>query len=77
MTSPHALAAMSSLPVAPSKRLKEPTALNCLQCQLIGRRRLLCSRLDQCKEIPHVSALGPILLVGWLVMAVAFAITIL
>jgi hypothetical protein len=64
-------------PVAPTKRLKEPTALGCLQCQLIGRRRLLCSRVDQCKEIPHVNALGPVLLVAWLVVLVAFFVAIL
>jgi hypothetical protein len=75
--SPHAIAVKSSLPVAPTKRLKEPTALDCLQCQLIGHRRLLCSRVDQCKEITHVNALGPVLLLGWVVMAVAFVIAIL
>ena len=75
--SPHAIAVKSSLPFAPTKRLKEPTALDCLQCQLIGHRRLLCSRVDQCKELPHVNALGPVLLLGWVVMAVAFFIAIL
>jgi hypothetical protein len=70
--SPHA-----SLPVAPTKRLKEPTALDCLQCRLIGHRKLLCSRVDQCKELPHVNALGPVLLLAWLAVLVALFVAII
>jgi hypothetical protein len=77
MKRPQAIAAKSSLPVATTRPLKEPTALACLRCQLLGRRRLLCSRVDQCKEIPHVGALGPVLLLGLLAMLVAFIIAIL
>ncbi len=76
MTSLQA-AAKPSLPVAPTMGLKEPTALDCLQCHLLGHRRLLCSRVDQCKESRHVNALGPVLLLGWLVVAGAFVVTIL
>jgi hypothetical protein len=51
-----------------------PTMLACLQCQLIGRRRMLCSKVDSCAELPHAFALGPILLAGWLFTAVAFIV---
>ena len=51
-----------------------PTTLACLQCQLIGRRRMLCSKVDSCAELPHAFALGPILLAGWFVTAVAFVV---
>jgi len=51
---------------------QEPTPLDCLQCQLIGRRRLRCARIDSCKEVPHQMWIGPVLLVGWAVTVVAF-----
>jgi hypothetical protein len=69
--------ATSSLPIATTRPLKEPTALECLRCQLLGRRRLLCAQVDRCKGIPHVSALGPVLLVSWLAMLVGFILAIL
>jgi hypothetical protein len=53
-----------------------PTALACLRCQLIGRRRLLCARADACKELPHVFPLGPVLLGAWLLTALAFVASI-
>ncbi len=48
------------------------TALACLRCQLIGRRRLLCSKADACRALPHVFPLGPVLLGLWLTTALAF-----
>jgi hypothetical protein len=60
-----------------STRAPAPDALQCLRCQLLGRRRLLCSRGDICRELPHVYPLGPILLAGWLVTAVAFVIAVM
>lgn len=53
-----------------------PTALSCLRCQLLGRRRLLCSKVDACRELPHRYALGPILMVAWLVTVIAFVIAV-
>jgi hypothetical protein len=52
--------------------LAAPRARDCLSCQLIGHRRLLCSRSNACRELPHVFALGPVLLLAWLATAVAF-----
>lgn len=49
-----------------------PTPLACLRCQLVGRRQLLCSKADACRELPLVFALGPLLLAGWAALAVAF-----
>jgi hypothetical protein len=51
-----------------------PTALSCLRCQLLGRRRLLCSKVDACKEIPAVFPLGPLMLAGWIGTVVAFVL---
>lgn len=53
---------------------RAPTVVACLQCQLIGRRRMLCSKVDSCAELPHVFELGPILLAGWFFTAVAFIV---
>ncbi len=50
----------------------EPTTLSCLRCQFLGRRRLLCSRADACREVPLFLPLGPLLLLAWLITAVAF-----
>lgn len=61
-----------TLPYTRSARVPAPGALQCLRCQLLGRRRLLCSRADLCRELPHDHLLGPLLLAGWLVTAVAF-----
>ncbi len=58
------------LPVYPP----QPTTLSCLRCQVLGRRRLLCSRADACREAPLFLPLGPLLLLGWLVTAVAFVL---
>lgn len=49
-----------------------PRAVDCLRCQLFGRRRLLCSEADACRSLPIVFPLGPILLAGWLGTAIAF-----
>lgn len=56
---------------------RPPSAMTCLQCQLIGRRRMLCSKADGCAELPHSFALGPILLGAWLVTAIAFVAAVL
>ncbi len=52
----------------------EPTVAACLRCQLVGRRRLLCSRADTCRDVPRFLPLGPLLLLGWLVTVVAFVL---
>lgn len=51
-----------------------PTAWTCLHCQLVGHRKLLCSRVDACKELPHSFALGPVLMAAWLATAIAFVV---
>jgi hypothetical protein len=53
-----------------------PTVMSCLRCQLLGRRRLLCSRKDACSELPVVFPLGPVLLAGWLATVVAFVLNV-
>lgn len=57
--------------------LLAPTAFACLQCQLVGRRRLTCSKADACAELPHSFHLGPVLLVAWAVTVAAFIIAVL
>ena len=65
------------LPVlAPTKPQIVPTSMTCLRCQLLGRRRLVCTKADACKELPLTFALGPILLVGWIVTAIAFFVAV-
>jgi hypothetical protein len=51
---------------------RPPTMVSCLNCQLLGRRKLLCSKKDVCKELPIAFPLGPLMLVGWLGTVVAF-----
>jgi hypothetical protein len=51
-----------------------PTAARCLQCQLMGRRKALCSRRDACEALPLVFPLAPLLLAGWLALAIAFLV---
>jgi hypothetical protein len=51
---------------------KPPTMMSCLNCQLLGRRKLLCSKKDVCKELPIAFRLGPLMLVGRLGTVVAF-----
>jgi hypothetical protein len=53
-----------------------PTAFACLRCQLTGRRNMLCSRADACKELPLVLPIGPVLLALWLATAIAFVVAI-
>jgi len=60
------------MPITGGQPLVAPTALSCLQCQVLGRRNLLCSRVQECKAVPHVFALGPVLLLGWIATMVAF-----
>jgi hypothetical protein len=69
-------AAASALPVVGTASLVAPSTLACLNCQLLGRRKLLCSRADACKELPHFFALGPVLLAAWLATLVAFVIAV-
>lgn len=61
----------------PITEARPPTMLTCLQCQLLGRRRMLCSKADLCAELPHSFAVGPILLGAWLVTAIAFIVAVL
>jgi hypothetical protein len=77
MTTSIAIPSPFFFPIVAGAPLIAPTALDCLGCQLLGRRKLLCSRADACREMPHVSALGPVLLVGWLAMLVAFIVAVL
>jgi hypothetical protein len=49
-----------------------PRTVDCLRCQLYGRRRLFCSEAGACSSLPIVFPLGPILLAGWAVTAIAF-----
>ncbi len=63
-----------TLPPAASRRRAEPTALSCLRCQLLGRRRLTCTAADQCARLPFVLPVGPILLAAWLATALAFVV---
>jgi hypothetical protein len=65
-----------SLPVMAGPLLFAPTALADLGCQRLGRRQLLGSRLDVCREVPHVRAVGPALLVGWIATLVAFVLAV-
>jgi hypothetical protein len=69
-----ALGVHPGLPIAGAR---PPTALACLHCQLIGRRRLLCSKADACAELPHSFAVGPVLLAAWLATAIAFIVAVL
>jgi hypothetical protein len=55
---------------------RPPTVVSCLNCQLLGRRRLICSKKDACKELPIVLPLGPLMLVGWIGTAVAFVLSV-
>jgi len=52
----------------------EPNALSCLGCQLIGRRRLLCSKVEQCRDLPQPFVLGPLLLLSWAILLAAFVL---
>ncbi len=54
----------------------QPTRIQCLQCQLIGHRRLTCSMADDCKKLPHNFFLGPLLLAGWVATAIAFFLAV-
>jgi hypothetical protein len=72
----RAIAKASPLPLVTDPPLPAPTTLSCLNCQLLGRRRLLCSRADACREIPHSFALGPLMLLGWMATLVAFILAV-
>ncbi len=60
----------------PSSDAPPPTAMKCLQCQLLGRRRLTCSKAEACAELPQSFAIGPILLAAWLATAIAFVVAV-
>jgi hypothetical protein len=70
------ITAPSSAALAVSPPLAVPSVLDCLKCQLLGRRRVTCSRLDACRELLHVFALGFVLLAGWIAILVAFILAI-
>lgn len=53
-----------------------PTRMSCLNCQLLGRRKLLCSKKDVCKDLPIAFPLAPLMLVGWLGTVVAFVFSV-
>ena len=63
-------------PITCEQALFAPTALSCLRCQVLGRRRLLCSRAEECKAMPHVFAFGPVLLFGLLATIITFFLAI-
>lgn len=54
----------------------EPSRFACLQCQLIGHRKLMCARSDECQRLPHVFVLGPLLLAGWAATLVVFFLAV-
>jgi hypothetical protein len=54
---------------------KPPTLMSCLNCQLLGRRKLLCSKKDVCKKLPIVISLGPLMMAAWLGTVVAFVLS--
>jgi hypothetical protein len=54
-----------------------PTTIACLRCQLVGKRQLTCSKADACAELPQSFILGPLLLAGWLVTAIAFVVAVM
>ena len=56
--------------------LRASQALQCLRCQLLGRRRLACAHPEGCCAVRSFHPLGPILVAGWLATAVAFAIAV-
>jgi hypothetical protein len=60
----------------PVEQPTPPTAMSCLRCQLLGRRKLLCSRKDACSELPVVFPLGPALLAGWVATVIAFVVSV-
>lgn len=66
-------APLRALPLADAP---PPTAIRCLKCQLLGRRRLTCSKADACAELPQTFALGPLLLAAWLATAIAFVVAV-
>lgn len=66
-------ARLRTLPLAEAPA---PTATSCLKCQLVGSRRLTCSKADVCAALPHAYALGPILLAAWLATAIAFVVAV-
>ena len=77
ITAEPAQASVETQPFARSAGAPTPDTLQCLRCQLLGRRRLTCSRADVCRTIPHFYPLGPVLLAAWLVAAVAFLIAVM
>jgi hypothetical protein len=68
--------------LVPLRRRRSPegprpaTALRCLHCQLVGRRRLACLQADACRRLPLAMPLGPVLLGAWLATGLAFLISI-
>jgi hypothetical protein len=53
-----------------------PRTVDCLRCQLVGRRRLLCAKVDECKSVPHAFFMGPLLLAAWLGTVIAFYVAV-
>ncbi len=65
--------ALRALPIAEAR---PPTAMTCLQCQLLGHRKLTCSKAELCAELPQSFAIGPLLLAAWLATAIAFVVAV-
>lgn len=59
-----------------ARQPRPPAALDCLRCQLGGRRRLTCLEGDACSRLPLFFPLAPLLLAGWLGTALAFLLTL-
>lgn len=55
---------------------RPPVALDCLRCQLAGRRRTTCALSATCARLPLFFPLAPLLLVGWVGSVLAFLLTL-
>ncbi len=74
-----ALPLLSDVPAADAtaqaRPALHPTALSCVQCQLLGRRKMTCSRADVCASLPLVLPIAPVLLLAWAATAAVFVYT--
>jgi hypothetical protein len=59
-------------PATPVPRSRRSAQLACLRCQLVGQPGLLCAEGDACPDRLRVLAVGPLLLLGWAAMTIAF-----
>jgi hypothetical protein len=73
-------AATVRLPLLPAPAVaaaRMPTTIDCLQCQLLGKRRLTCAKADACASLPQSFAVGPALLAAWAITTIAFLLAVL